>query len=52
MKKYEISIPTTQELTKTVNAMTVSQKLQFEAIIDAVTALLACVQQPQKNEQR
>lgn len=42
--------PTPQELRKTAEAMTMSQKLQFEAIMNMVTALLVSVYQASKSE--
>lgn len=42
--------PTPQELNKAVSTMTVSQKLQLNAIIDMITALLVSVQQVQTTK--
>lgn len=36
-------IPTPQELGETLKTMTVSQKLQFESIVNAMTSLLVSV---------
>lgn len=40
MKTDREYTPTPQELGKTLESLTVPQKLQFEAIVDMVTALL------------
>lgn len=45
--------PTPEELNKAVSTMTVSQKLQLNAIIDMITALLVSIQQAQTaNKER
>lgn len=43
-------IPTPQELRKTAESMTMSQKLQLEAILNMATALLISVCQVSKSE--
>ena len=47
--KHEIT-PTPQELNKTFESLTRAQKLQFEAIMNMMTALLISVYQTQKAE--
>ncbi|MDE5556242.1 MAG: hypothetical protein K2J32_00930 [Ruminococcus sp.] len=44
------STPTPQELNKTFESLTKSQKLQFEAIMNMITALLVSVYQVQTAE--
>lgn len=50
MRDYKEHIPTPQELSKTLAKMTASQKLQFDAIISMITALLVSVYQAQTTE--
>lgn len=44
------STPTPQELNKTFKSLTKAQKLQFEAIMNMMTALLVSVYQTSKTE--
>lgn len=50
MKNNKGYTPTPQELRKTVGSMSQAQKLQFEAIINMVTALLVSVHYAQITE--
>lgn len=46
------STPTPQELNKTFKSLTRAQKLQFEAIMNMMTALLVSVYQTSNAEKR
>lgn len=52
MKNENEYTPTPQELSETVRSMTLSQKMQLEAILNMVTSLLISVRQEQQGADR
>lgn len=52
MKNENEYTPTPQELSETVMSMTLSQKMQLEAILNMVTSLLISVRQEQQGADR
>lgn len=50
MKNDRERVPTPQELSKVVGSMTQAQKLQFDAIINMITALLVSIYQAQTTD--
>lgn len=52
MKTDREYAPTSQELNKTFKSLTTAQKLQFETIMNMMTALLVSVYQTSRTERK